>query len=322
MPNDKVIEDPAFKKEGELTPEILEKLRVASYAEAAKKLLPNWRGNPVLLLGATPGQDGKTLQNCDPILVGSLFRKTPREYVTKKFWNFTENIMLKLQPIDLSTFEFKGTLKSELVDSSAIAHSFIMKDDKSEVPAQTLADQGYTGFCVRVYMYPTTGYQSKLKLVLYPAKKEEVEKDHPLAPNPKFPGLLVTATDLDIGINYSQVMDKSIGSTVVPCMVSQAQFDQGVQIPTAEEVVACVSALMRTGVNPETLPSHKELWDRWAELKADGANKLKTMAVKARWPLAEVTAAPGNPNFLNLYYSYHINSNRIIILMHFIKHES
>ena len=157
---------PLLPKKQSLFQKFLKKLRVTSYNEAAKQLLPNWHGNPVLLLGATMGQDGKTLQNCDSIMVGSLFRKTPREYVTKKFWNFTKNCVLKLQPIDLSIFDFKGTLKSELVDSSSISHSFILKDDKSQVPAQTLADQGYTGFCLWVYMYPTTGYMIVLMMFL------------------------------------------------------------------------------------------------------------------------------------------------------------
>ena len=145
---EKVIEDPAFVQARELTVDDVKRLIVPSYDEAATTLIPGWKGSPILLVGAKLDQDGKTIQNCEPVLAGKLFKKTARSFAASKFWPFKDKIFLKLQPIDLRIFQFSDMLVSSMEDSSKFQYTFVDKDG-TEVPANVLADQGFKRFCLK-----------------------------------------------------------------------------------------------------------------------------------------------------------------------------
>ena len=293
---EKVIDDEGFTKKAELSNEVIQKLIVPSYNEAAKKIIRGWKNTPILMVGAKLAQDNKTLENIEPVLLGTLFRKTARKWVTTKFWNFKERWDLKLQPIDLSLFRFGEGIRTNIVDSSELAYSFVDSDGK-EVPANVLADNGFNGFCVRIYLAPSSAYASKLKLVMYPASKATLELEQQHSGDGRFPGLLITSSEIEMGIAYSQVTDKSFGTTICPVLISQQQYDATSEVPTAEHVVACISSLLRTAMTPETCPDHKTLWERWAEIKQEGAAKLRTMAREHVWPLFEDDVDQGRSIF-------------------------
>ena len=300
MPNpaEKVIEHEGFKKEAELSNDMVQKLLVKSYGDAARTLIKDGKGNPVIILGAKLAQDNKALENVEPVLAGTLFRKTARKYVSTKFWNFPDKTHLVLQPIDLTLFRFDDAMDSSYVDSSEVSFSF-QYEDGTEVPDTTLADQGFAGFCLKVFLIPVAGMTAKMKLVLFPAKKSVLKDDHAHSGDSRFPGLTVTSVEVQIGINYSTVSDKAIGTTVVPCLMSQGQYDNSSAVPSTEQVIACVSSLMRTAVMPETVKSHKELWQRWGEIAKDGPTKLQTMAREYVWPAYTVTLDPGRSKFIS-----------------------
>ena len=263
-----------------------------SYGDAARTLIKDWKGNPVIILGAQLAQDNKSLENMEPVLAGTLFRKTARKYVSTKFWNFPDKTYLVLQPIDLTLFRFTDTLDSGYVDSSEISYGFVYEDG-TEVPEGTLSDQGFAGFSLRIFVTPVGGTTAKMKLVLFPAKKSVLKDDHAQSGDARFPGLTVTSVEVQMGINYSTLSDKSIGTSIVPCLMSQSQYDSSCAVPSTEQVMACVSSLMRTAVVPETVKSHKELWQRWGEIAKDGANKLQSMAREYVWPAFTVAVDPG-----------------------------
>ena len=294
MPNpaEKVIEHDGFNRETELTNDMIQKLIVKSYGDAARSLIKDWKGNPVMILGAQLAPDNKTLDNVEPVLAGTLFRKTARKYVSTKFWNFPDKTHLVLQPIDLTLFRFDDSMDSGYVDSSEVSFSF-QYEDGSEVPEATLADQGFAGFSLKVFLIPVSGMSAKMKLVLFPAKKSVLKDDHAYSNDARFPGLTVTSVEVQIGVNYSVVSDKALGTTIVPCLMSQKQYDSSCEVPSTEHVIACVSSLMRTAVVPETVKSHKELWQRWGEIAKDGPTKLQTMAREFVWPAYTVTIDPG-----------------------------
>ena len=308
---EKVIEDEGFTKKAELSNDVIKKLIVPSYNEAAKTIIKNWKNGPILMVGAKLALDNKTLENIEPVLLGTLFRKTARKWVTTKFWNFKESCQLKLQPIDLSLFRFGEGLRSNLVDSKELAYSFVDSDGK-EIPATTLADQGFNGFSIRLYLAPSSAYATKLKLVMYPASKDTLDNDHQYSQDGRFPGLLITSTEIDMGIAYSQVTDKSFGTTICPVLISQQQYDDTCEVPTAEHVVACISKLLRTAMTPETAPDHKALWERWGEIKREGVAKLRSMEREHVWPLFEDDTDQGKNLISKYFIKLLVNFRKII----------
>ena len=280
---EKLIEDPAFAGKYELTVEDVKRMVVPSYSEAASTLIPGWRGSPILLVGTKLDQDGTTIQNAEPVLLGHLFRKSARSFAANKFWNFNDQILLKIQPINLADFKFGDSLRSQLVDGSQINFSFTDKQG-NDVETDTLSAQGYKGFCIRIFVIPTAANEAKVKIVLYPVPKDDLIADNSLWDDPRFPGLLVSSTDVDIGVRYTEVLDESFGSPIVPCVLTDQQKENLSAIPPAGDFLDKIAATLRAATNPETKQNHKNLWERWGELKRDGANKLVKMACAAMWP--------------------------------------
>ena len=294
---EKVIEDPAFKQEKELTVDDVKRLIVPSYDEAATTLIPGWKGSPILLVGVKLDQDGKTIQNCEPVLAGKLFKKTARSFAASKFWSFKDKYFLKLQPIDLRLFQFTDTLVSNVVDSSQIAYSFVDKDG-NDVFGEVLSDQGYKGFCIRLYAVPTSAAEAKVKLVLYPVTKDDLEADQPYQKDPRFTGLLITSTDIEIGVRYTEIFDKSFGSPICPVVLTDVQKENLTEIPPTGEFLSKIASMLRAAAHPETKQGHESMWERWAEIKKDGANKLVRMAVSPVWPEYEWPVTVGNNYYL------------------------
>ena len=290
--SEKVIEDPAFVQVKDLTVDDVKRMVVPSFDEAAVTLIPGWRGSPILLVGVKLDQDGKTIQNCEPILDGKLFRKTARSFAASKFWPFKDKIYLKLQPINLRQFVFTDSLVSNVVDSQNIAYSFVDKDGQ-EVEANVLANQGFKGFCVKIYVTPTSAYEAKVRLVLFPVPKADLEAEQPMQHDPRFTGLLVTSTDVDIGIRYTEILDDSFGSPICPAVLSDIQKQDMKEIPPTGEFLSKIASMLRAAAIPETKQGHESMWERWAEIKQDGPNKLIRMAVSPIWPAYEYPAQIG-----------------------------
>ena len=279
-----IIDSDAFSQTGHFSDEDFKNLIVPNFKDAASLLQEGWTNEPLMLCGMELSQDLRHIDNAKTLLYGSIFKSDDKTISAKKLWNST-SMQLKLSEIDLHSFEFKEHLTSEFLDHEKIAHKYVDKNDGLEIPEDVRADLGCKGFSLKANLIPVAGEQAELTIVAYPLPADQLKADQKASSDPRFPGIMVAKETISMGLKTSAVTDSEIPSPICPVFVAQtATVDDDAEFPSTEEVMAKMSALLRSVNVPETKIDHTAVWKRWAEIKANGENNLKTSAAPALWP--------------------------------------
>ena len=278
-----IIEHESFSQTGEFSDNDFKTLIVSTFDEAAT-LQEGWTDEPLMLIGMELSQDLLHVDNARTLLYGKVFKTESKTIAAKKLWN-SNTMQLKVHELDLTAFKFKEDLTSELLDHGEINHKFIDKNDGLEVPEDVRADLGCTGFSMRATLVPTGPEKADLLLVVYPLPAEDLKNDQTASTDARFPGILVAKEPVTIGLKTTTVTESEIPSPVCPVFVAQtATIDDDAHFPPTAEIMAKMLALLRKVAIPETKIDHAAVWRRWAEIRANGENNLKTTAPAALWP--------------------------------------
>ena len=76
----------------------------------------------------------------------------------------------------------------------------------------------YLNHVFRTFLAPTSGNNVKLTLVVYPMAMTDLETEHTLVERAVFPGIKVGMFDVELGFDGQKIVDKSIGSPILPCI--------------------------------------------------------------------------------------------------------
>ena len=122
-------------------------------------------------------------------------------------------------------------------------------------------------------------------IVIYPAERAELETEQTLVERPVFPGIQVGGKfDVELGFNYKQIVDKAIGTPILPCIVTKEPIKSSSQIPSREEFLDRLATTLRAVVTPEIKQNGRTLAAAWAAIKDKGESQLSKVVASPSWP--------------------------------------
>ena len=285
-----IIQSRHFDGQAELPVSLLKKLRVSSYGSAAKKLLQNWSGQPVFLVGCTLSVDNRHVDSAVPILQGSLFHGG-RNFDARAFWRLDRQITLRIEKLELSRFTFDGCLASDLLDHTYIDYTVFEEGRDEPLSDEECGEEGICGFSLRCFLLPLDSRQLKLVTLLYPLEREVLELEQPCSEYYNFPGVTLYKEQVDLGLRRRD-NDEPYGSPVLPAIWSRDPIRSKGPFPPSAEFVRAIAMIMRAVKVPECRTSVTTLMPRWAAIKQHGTSKLQLKPVKAFWPNPPVIEPP------------------------------
>ena len=279
-----IIQDDEFMGCEFFEKEDWEKLVVQDFVNLGPKFVKDFKDGPAALVAADVAEDGSTFEKLWLITTGKVFSTREKTWQTGKLWNFKENVLLKVEPLNLEKFDFtRGYMFSEPLDGSKVEHSFV-NEDGDKVPLIDLAAQGYDGFTLRCAVVPITTASAKLFMFIYPCNKVKLAAEHEWSARMEFPATLLTSVMMDLGVQQSRVTKKSTGCPVLPVIRLKSPLDQ--KVPAMGEVGYKTAILFNRLILPEVKTTMKSLWERMGAIKADGASQLKGSPPEKIWPNA------------------------------------
>ena len=267
-----------FKRTADLNIEDLKKLVVPSEAGAAN-LFGRWSGGIISAVIMRLSNDNLHVADCNLLLQGNLFADANKLVNAAGFWPDAPNLTLVLEKLDCSIFKFAGGTTSMLVDSTLVPHHYIK--DGTALTQEQVEELGIRGFTIRIYNNPSSATRLKLTCAVYPLPSDELVFTHPLAVDPRFPGLKLFSHEVDIHPRSDTLLKKSWGSPIAPAILQGQEFDS--DQPSSTEILHALSKTMINSCKPEIKANFETLNQRWGELK-EGSSQLKTIEADLVWP--------------------------------------
>ena len=170
---------------------------------------------------------------------------------------------------------------SQLIEDSEIEAELVC----ATASQAELEDLGYKGFVIRLFALPTTGLGVRFTLMIYPARKADLEADQPLHEKPAFSGIKVGAFEnIQCGFEAATIIDKCVGSPILPCIMVKEPIRAASIIPSRDDFLEKISATMRNTVQPEVKQNGRTLAASWANLKEKGESHLYKEPAPMEWP--------------------------------------
>lgn len=284
----KLIQDKSFSARKTLTVNQAKRFACKS-ADDCQSLVENWDNEtPLFVPFVELSPDNERVINANVTLRGLTY---PESVPGGKLWEMEDSIMLKINRIELSSFQFKGTLQSELLDHSQLEYTFIKKRGGEEMDPAEIQDMGFEGFSLRAYIIPSTSLVSKLLITIYPFPEDLLIETYPQAKNNKFPGISGGELDINMGIEVATVLDKPVGSPILPAIIPGSPLSTIATIPPASEIISRLSTLLRSAIIPELRSSKSALFNRYDSIEEKGEENLKTISLEMIWPEPEPVAS-------------------------------
>lgn len=279
-----VIKDKSFSFKKTLTVNQAKRFACKGSGEC-HSLVENWNGDdPLFVPFVELSQDNKRVANANVALKGQLFSDPVQ---ATKLWEVDDSIILKLNKIDLSLFRFNGSLQSDILDHSQVEYSFNKKRGGEEVDPVEISQTGFEGFSLRAYLIPSSGLMSKLLITIYPFPEDVLFENYPQAKNTKFPGINANEVDISMGIDVATVLDRPVGSPILPAIIPGSPLSVVATIPPAGEILSRLATLLRTAVVPELRSSRSALFNRFDSIEEKGEENLKNIPPEVIWPEPE-----------------------------------
>ena len=160
---------------------------------------------------------------------------------------------------------------SELLDSTELEFTFMPEKEDTSISVEKLAEQGATGFTVRL---PINSYTTRMLLIVYSLPLEELLDTLPSATVPQFPEIALDCGEAKLGVWARHLIDVSYGQPICPAVIMTNPILNNTKTPSSSELRHTLSSLLRRVVVPETKRSCKGLHERWRAIKADGEDQL------------------------------------------------
>ena len=126
-------------------------------------------------------------------------------------------------------------------------------------------------FCLRMFIYPSSSTFVAFALLIFPNSAEGI-KDHALASNPKWPGLLLSDGKIPLLPNSTSLKLKW-GSPILPLFIPGAPWDVIPTVPPTADILFKFSSILRKAVLPETKRLGDSLQVRLEVLDKEGVQE-------------------------------------------------
>ena len=262
----------------------------------ASKVMDNYKGDPIALPYLFLTSLNK-VANSSLALEGTLFENSPKAVNLEKLWGTKRGLSLQIKSVNLSLFEFKGAMHSELVDSTDF--NYEIKEDNFSIQASECDE--FNGFALRAYVIPKSGTRASLLILLYPQNLSELTQTLDSVSDPRFPGFSLHKGDISLGIATTTLGQDQCGTPILPIIVPGCQIDEEFR-PTSHDLKAAMFHLLRTITLPEVKSSHKTLKERWQLLGEQGSSQLKDSQADLIWPEPVPARTASSGNFLHNFH--------------------
>ena len=293
-----VIRNKAFAGTAELTANDYKRLVVENFAEAANTLVEEYSGYPIAIPVVSLSQDNTRIENATLVMCGTHFDQTGKVIQANRLWPIKEPVKLHIHPIQLEKFQFQGGMVSELLDSTEIEFTLVPEKEDSTITDEILAEQGITGFTLRMFVTPINGYTARATTMIYPLQVEELLDEYPSATCPQFPGICLDRCEVELGVRASHVLDKCYGQPIAPAIVVQSPLRTSTNTPSSGELSATLSGLLHRVVVPESKTAIKGLRDRWQAISENGDEQLRVILPDTLWPEKEAPSTSQGKKFI------------------------
>ena len=213
------------------------------------------------------------------------FLSEPIIIPAKKLWpNVTDTISLSISMPSPNLFNFPDSLTSDYVDENETSHLFFWNNaaSNSALTDEELIANEVGSFCLRMFIYPSSSTFVAFALLIFPDSAEGI-KDHALASNPKWPGLLLSDGKIPLLPNSTSLKLKW-GSPILPLFIPGAPWDVIPTVPPTADILFKFSSILRKAVLPETKRLGDSLQVRWEVLDREGAGALDPALPPMVWP--------------------------------------
>ena len=112
----------------------------------------------------------------------------------------------------------------------------------------------------------------------------DIETTYPLIERAVFPGIKVGCFDVELGFDGQKIVDKAIGSPILPCIKVKEPIKSSTQIPSRDEFLHAISSTLRQVVAPELKQNERTLMASWAAIKDKGESQLSKDTSTPAWP--------------------------------------
>ena len=213
------------------------------------------------------------------------FLSDPIIIPAKKLWpNVSDTISVSFNLSLPNLFSFPDSLVSDYVDESEVPHVFIWNNvaSNSSLSDADLIEHEIGSFCLRLFAYPSSCTFAYFAIMIYPDSTEGL-KEHALAQNPKWPGLLLADGKIPL-YPASTALKLKWGSPILPLIIPGAPLDLFPGIPSNAELLYKLASVLRSAVLPESKRMGESLLIRWEALDSEGAGALDSALPPTIWP--------------------------------------
>ena len=243
-----------------------------------------WNGKIVGSVVLWLSNDNTSVSRGQFSLLGE-FLPEPLIIPAKKLWpNISDTISLSINLSSPDLFLFPDSLTSEYVDESDINHLFFRNNiaSNSALTDEELITAEVGSFCLRMFIYPSSSTFVSFSLLIYPDSVAGL-KDHALASNPKWPGLLLSDGKIPL-LPASTSLKLKWGSPVLPLIIPGASWDLIPSFPPTADFLFKLFSILRNTALPETKRLGDSLLARWEALDREGAGALDSSVPAVVWP--------------------------------------
>ena len=239
-----------------------------------------WDGDAIVGVGLNLSPDNSKVVGGKVFLQGELLKST-KEVRANKLWEKVDReLKIKYSIEDAAILTFNsGTLVGDYIDCKDLSWQVVEKKNGEVIELESV---DYTArqieeFCIRPYLIPLSVERIKLRIMMYPASKDRLTADHPLSEKASLPGLELTTLELPLFPLTKQQSGKEWGCPLIPMILLRADSEDHPNLPSNNEIISAVAAIMRTVVVPDVKRDSRSLARAWKEIRELGPSKLKEM---------------------------------------------
>ena len=265
--------------------------------EAIKETLDSfeWNGDAVVTLQLSLSPDNRKVDSGKVFMLGELMRGQKDFRANRLFEGADKELRVSYSVEEGSTFTFNsGTLVGDYVDSQDPglqwhAYKKGRRGETSTIDEEQHEENHINRWCIRPFLIPLSATKVKMVLAAYPMARDQLMTDHPECKKAAFPGLELTAFEIDLFPLVDKETGKSWGCPVIPLLYLGGSEDDHPTLPPTEDIKAKISAVMRTAIKPDMKRDLRTLLAVWQAIKESGPSKMKEKRPDLLWPQVETS---------------------------------
>jgi hypothetical protein len=282
-----VLDGKFFRGNGDIPPDIAEKLIVRNGSDREVLTRLGWEGQLVSYIGLALAGDGRSVTGARFGVQGKL-ANAPVSIQAAKLWQGVErDIQLTIELPEAAAYKFSGSsLVSDYLEQENTKYKLMRGRDR--IARDSESEVGATGFCTRLFAYLDKssnarngpGPHIKLQLLIFPSKVEQLEDLSEKTQAAGWPGIKLAEAKADF---FPKAQAGTWGAPVFPLLLTGERAASVRDVPAGDKLRFAMAALMRTAVVPVSCASRRSL-DSKCQEALDGGEDPDGKKPSICWP--------------------------------------